>query len=405
MKPTHRIENFFLILPCMRIIVVCFALLLSALTTNAQRRVVVADRDTHEPVGQASLYTKEGGRFRSTISNDAGEAIVNFDFARLTVSHLNYERLQLRQLPDTIFLQPRYRQTREVVVRNVEPAWIRPMLKRFVRTKAYRYFARPTTLSYDYHTQSISSNNLYRYRSQGLLRPKNGIQEQHAIWQQEGQITSIDSTQLTDVVNLRRMLYQDFVQELTDDFISDHIFRENGAFASKNKDEIELVFRAKNRNDDRGRFVIDTVRCVVLSAWRKCGTKTNRHLRMNPFLYAMARAISGYRVEQWNTYYSVSYGMLADGQLYPDSVCYKDFFANYDNDDDKAEQEYHRQTGGGFPNMEATLKLSPCSSVPDSAQWLLLPRPWYLRLSSDAERQQEIELSHIPARFELMNEE
>ena len=64
---------------------------LAALTTQAQQRVVVADEDTHEPIAQASIYTKENGKFNSAISDDQGEAVVDFPFRRLTFSHLNYE--------------------------------------------------------------------------------------------------------------------------------------------------------------------------------------------------------------------------------------------------------------------------------------------------------------------------
>lgn len=369
------------------------------------RRVVVADSETREPIALASLYARENGRFHSAITNDAGVAVVHFAFSRLTVSHLNYERQLLRHLPDTIFLVPRHRQTREVVVRNIEPAWIRQWLKRFVHTKSYRYFARPALLNYDYHTQSISPDNLYRYHSEGLLRQKDNDHQQHAIWQREGLITNGDSTRLTDVANLRRILYEDFVQSLDGDFIADHVFRENGAYKGQSKDEVELVFRARNRDDDRGRFVVDTARCVVLSAWRKCGTKTNRHLHMPLMLYMMARAISGYKVDKWDTYYNVSYALLPDGQLYPAQAGYKIYMATHDSDDDKAEREFHQQTGGGFPNMEATLRLSPATAtLPDTAQWLSLPGSWYLRLSSDEMRRQEIRLSHLDSRFQLLDD-
>ena len=49
-----------------------------ALSTHAQQRVVVADNVTHEPIAQASIYTKENGKFNSAISNDQGVAVVNF---------------------------------------------------------------------------------------------------------------------------------------------------------------------------------------------------------------------------------------------------------------------------------------------------------------------------------------
>ena len=80
-------------------------LTLLAATGHAQNAVttVVADAETHLPVSHASLYTKEGGRFRSVITNGKGIANVPFIFQRLTVSHLNYERLIVRHLSDTLF--------------------------------------------------------------------------------------------------------------------------------------------------------------------------------------------------------------------------------------------------------------------------------------------------------------
>ena len=74
------------------------------LVTDQPRVVVIADATTHEPVARASLYTKENGRFRSVISDAEGRAVVGFDFQRLTVSHLNYDKLTIRTLSDTIFL-------------------------------------------------------------------------------------------------------------------------------------------------------------------------------------------------------------------------------------------------------------------------------------------------------------
>ena len=118
-------------------------LTLLAATGYAQNAVttVVADAETHLPVSHASLYTKEGGRFRSVITNGQGVARVGFQFQRLTVSHLNYERLIVRQLSDTIFLKPKYLSTGEVVVTNKEPEWIRRCLKETVKRKTQNYFS------------------------------------------------------------------------------------------------------------------------------------------------------------------------------------------------------------------------------------------------------------------------
>ncbi|MBP5508203.1 MAG: hypothetical protein J6Y23_10265 [Prevotella sp.] len=378
---------------------------LTALTTKAQHRLVVADKDTHDPIAQASIYTKENGKFYSAISNDQGEAVINFDFKRLTFSHLNYERKVVTILSDTIFLSPRYRETAEVIVLNIEPKWIREKLRQVVKTKQKVYFSQPRVLSYDYQTQSIDPHSYYSYQSKGLMQMKSLEHDRYSLSQTEGHIISVDSTRLTDVANLRRMLYEDFVDELDGGFINSHRFSENGEFNSANKNELELVFRSKKHNDDRGRIVIDTARCVIRSAYRITGTETNKRERMSPLLLSMARAISGYRVDKWNRTYHVSYAELSDGTMYPVDVSYKCYMEIYDKSEDPDEKNYDQQSGGGFPNMEATLHLSAAPSLPDSIAWTQLPGSWYLRLSSDKERQQEIKLSHLPAIFDIFREE
>ena len=378
-----------------------------ALSAHAQQRLVVADKDTHEPIAQASIYTKENGRFHSAISNDQGEAVVKFNFKRLTVSHLNYERIVVTRLTDTIFLSPRYRETAEVIVRNIEPKWIREKLRQVVKNKRKVYFSQPQVFSYDYQTQSIERNSYYSYLSKGLMQMKNQEHDldHYSICQTEGHIVSVDSTQLTDVTNLRRMLYEDFVDELDGGFIHSHRFSENKEFKSDNKNELELVFRSKNHHDDRGRIVIDTARCIIRSAYRTTGTDTNKRERMSRVLLLFANAISGYRIDRWNRTYHVNYAEMPDGTLYPGEVSYKCYMEGYDRNDDVREKEYDQQSGAGFPNMEATLHLSAATSLPDSIAWIQLPGSWYLRLSSEQARQLEISLSHMPATFDIYKEE
>lgn len=365
---------------------------------------VVADAVTRAPIAHASLYTKEQGRFRSAISGTDGVARVAFDFRRLTVSHLNYETTTVRRLSDTIWLQPRYRSTAEVVVTNKEPEWIRRKLRQVVRTKEERYFTLRDTLGFSYRTQSIGTNSLYRYHLTGLMAMQSKGQKRYAIAADTSHITSADTTRLTDTQNLRRMLYEDFVEELDNGFITSHKWGENPDFQGQTKAEVELLFRSKNRTDDRGRIVLDTVRCVILEATRQTGTRTNRHERMSAVLYSMAQLMSGYKVTQWTRDYRVSYATRPDGTLYPTRVTYKMYFANTDGEVTKDQQEFAEQTGGGFPNMEATLDLRPPTTGASPLTWEVLPPAWYLRLSSDAEREHDVHLSGLPATFEIYDE-
>jgi len=395
------------------------ALLAAGIAPAQERTVVVADAVTREPIAHASLYTKEQGRFRSCISDMQGRATIVFTFRRLTVSHLNYETTTVSRLGDTLLLKPRYRSTAEVVVTNREPEWIRRKLRRVVKTKRQHYAAHPDTMHFSYHTQSIGRNSLYRLHMAGLMATPGASDNRYAMRPDTCHITAADSTRLTDVANLRRMLYEDFVSELDGSFIANHKWGENPDFRGRSNDEVELHFRSKSRSDDRGRLVIDTARCVILEATRFTGTQSNRHERLSPVLYAMARAMSGYKITLWTRDYRVVYREHPDGTLYPAQVGYKMYFANTDGEETKQQREFQEQTGGGFPNMEATLTLTPApeseknqgtEAAPDSllaashSDFILLPPSWYLRLSSDADRERDIRLSSLPATFTLFGE-
>ena len=375
--------------------------------TNAQTTAVVADATSHEPVAHASLYCKEGGRFLSAISDMHGRATVSFTFHRLTVSHLNYETATLRQLPDTIFLKPKFRSTGEVVVTNKEPEWIRRKLRQVVKTKQKNYFTHDATEHFVYHTQSLGTNHIYRYHLEGRLRSIASDRKHYIMLPDSSHIVASDSTRLTDTANLQRMLYEDFMMELDNGFISSHKWGENPDYNGHSPDEVELHYRSKHHTDDRGRVVNDTARCIILQATRYTGTATNRRERMSALLYAMARAISGYRVDTWIRDYRVSYALRPDGTLYPAEVRYKLYYAGEDGTRDKDQQAFSDQTGGGFPNMEATLTLTPLALQPSSPdpQHYTLPPSWYLRLSSEAEKQHDIMLSNLPATFSIFEQE
>lgn len=380
-----------------------------AVTCSAQSptTTVVADAVTHEPVAHASLYTKEGGRFRSVVSNGQGIAKVGFQFQRLTVSHLNYERRTVRQLSDTLFLQPRYQTTGEVVVTNKEPEWIRRCLKETVRRKTQNYFSHDGYQQVDYHTQSMGRDNIYRFHLHGLLRMKSEGRKRYELLadSMHSHIVASDSTRLTDTQNLRRMLYEDFMEDLTRDFISAHRFYHYADYEGASRDEVKLSFKAKHHTDDRGWLILDTTRCIVLSAYRATGTKTNRQERIGGLMYGLAR-VFGYRVDTFTRDYRVSYAQRPDGTLYPAEVRYKMYYAGRDGESTKEEAAFSEQTGGGFPNMEATMTLTPpTTAAPESALWHEMPPSWYVAFNSDADRQREVELSNLPAMFSIFTED
>ena len=378
-----------------KIVYIFLFLCLCPVVSRGQTSVVL-DQLTREPVVHANVYCGKGKSFRSAISDEQGRVTVSFPFSRLTVSHLNYERRTLSQLPDTIWLKAKYNSTPDVVVRSKEPVWIRPFLKRFVDEKASRYDAHPHPFTYHYTSQSIGERSFYNYESKGLLLLRSSAKSGYSFCQRWGLITAGDSTELTDVQNLRRLLHEDFVDEMDRSFIREHRFYVNGDYEGR-PGEVELLFRAKKANDDRGRFVVDTVRCVVLSASRTIGRKSNISLRTSPFMLTMAKLMSGFGIDAWNVDYHVRYA--EDGGLfYPADAAYKFFYKSHEGSVDEREEEFQRQTGGGFSNMESVLTLRPSvESLSEGEEWLSLPKTWYIKFNTDAEREYEVRLAHLPA--------
>lgn len=375
-------------------------LLVFALTAKPQQ-VTVVDAATGQPVAHANLTTRDGG-FHSATTDADGHATVAFPFQSLTVSHINYRPLRLTALPATVRLTPRERHISEVIVGSHEPEWIRPMLKRFVKEKGKRYLTRPDTLRYDYLTQSINGRKFYQYESRGRLAlpPTDG--DLYTFCQTDsGQITSADSTTLTDMSSMRRMLYADFVRFFDRGFIRSHRFAVDHDFEGR-PGEVRLVFRAKGNDADHGHFVIDTLHLVILQATHTRTRGWNLAHLVSPFLLAMERVMSGYEIKAWDTWFQVTYDSIG-GNYYPSAIRSKSFFESVEKWGTKENSEFNQATGSGFMNMESTLQTAPAAPpVPSAEPFLRLPKPWVIRINSDAYRAYEVRLAHLPARLSLL---
>lgn len=108
--------------------VVAFSLVLLA-AMYARESFVLWDKANDQPIEMASVYTTSNGTAQSTFSDRQGRVNVNFTYDSLTVSYMNYRRVCLKALPDTLFMEQSFRQLPEVVVSpGAEPEWIRPLL-------------------------------------------------------------------------------------------------------------------------------------------------------------------------------------------------------------------------------------------------------------------------------------
>ena len=113
--------------------------------------------------------------------------------------------------------------------------------------------------------------------------------------------------------------------------------------------------------------------------------------------------LTGYVIRTWDIDYRVVYTQTR-GTWHPSEVRYKSYFREVETRPDKNDREFNRETGGGFTNMEGVLRILPLTTLPQEVVWKRLPVSWYLRFNSDEERAYEIELSHLPAEFEMFSE-
>ena len=380
------------------LVIMLFALLPLHTLAGTGRKVVVADAPSRQPIAHASLWAKEGGKFHAAITDEQGCAIVSFPFQRLTVSHLNYEKRRISLLTDTIWLKPKSFVTPEVVVKAKEPAWIRPMLKRFVKNKDKLYLNHADTVAYDYTSQSINTGSVYRYHSKGLLRLTASPGNRYRFAQREGIIYSPDSLRLTDTNNLRRILYEDFVADFDAAFVRNHRFFVNGDYTGK-ANEVQLVYRNPKRSDDHGSFVIDTARCVILRANSYRGLQSNLAAKVGKARYKLFHALTGYTIDGWTVDYHVEY-QCRRGNWYIRQAGYKIDVHAYTSQSLDKWDEFHQKTGDGWGHMEATLMLTPSiESGQAGDEWLTLPRSWYIGMPYETSEENEITLSNLPAQW------
>lgn len=389
-----------------------FILFLSLFTfcCDAQT-VVVADAATHLPVTHVSLYSRMDGKFHSTVTDNKGRANVDFPFKRLTVSHLNYKTKQVRHLGDTILLEPKEYITAEVTITNREPEWIRKKLRAFVKTKDGKYLTKPQVRKYSYSSRSIGKRSFYQYDASGLLSMRNPNQKLYCIRPLSGTIFHDDTTRLTDTQNMRRILYEDFVDNMDKGFIRDHHFAVDTEYNGK-PEEVKLLFWTDDKTGkDKGYFVIDTLHLIIPTVTRHEGLDYNKRTKVSGAMLKLNWLLSGYKILVWDVDYHCNYAPVEDSWQ-PVYANYKFFYSCQERIQEKKDSAYYHDTGNGFTNIESTLRLSSADSIltindtimngmEEASQgdttklWLRLPRSWYMRLSSDLDRREEVRLAHL----------
>ncbi|MDR2968407.1 MAG: carboxypeptidase-like regulatory domain-containing protein [Tannerellaceae bacterium] len=261
----------------------------------AQTKGVVADKNTHLPVGYVNIYTSNTDIVRGTNSDENGIFIAAFDFQNLTFSHINYNKITVEksEINDTIFLTPIVNLLQEIVVTNARPDWIENKLKEVVRQKKKKYRTETKDFEYHYDSYTLSDSSGYAFQSSGNLRiPSLVKKERYFIEPKANIIKYKDESAGTDFGNFRRILYEDFIVYFDEKFINSNDFSQNLSFEDDNL--VQLLFTDKKYKDVVGYCILDTLNNVIVEVEQNLGTDYNLKTKTKGILrnYANSKGIS-----------------------------------------------------------------------------------------------------------------
>jgi len=360
----------------------------------AQTKGVVVDKVSRQPISYVSIYAKIGDKVFGTVTNDKGEFSVDFSFQTLFFSHINYEKTEITKsdLRDSIYLIPTTTLLTEVVISSSQPKWINSVLKKIVEQKSKNYQTTEKAFSYKYETYTLNDSNGYAFKSNGnLLIPQLKRNAQYKIDAQKNIIKYKDRTAGTDFSNLRRMLYDDFLLNLDNNFIKDNNFSLNGSFLDKNKNIVQLNFSSKKYSDYAGYLVLDTLNKVILEAERSSGTDFNIKTQTSGMLRNLISSRTGFKYNTWVTKSITKYVKV--GQSYYMSDCKYKFYMKTSTKNKKVDSSY-------FTSIESQLSFDN-KTQNSTKEFKIIPKPYYLVVFYTKQmKEAEESLNKVPVSFE-----
>ena len=378
--------------------IILLAVLILLLTTGqlllAQTKGVVVDKVSRQPISYVSIYAKIGDKVFGAVTNDKGEFSVDFTFQKLFFSHISYEKTEIAKsdLKDSIYLIPTTTLLTEVVVSSKQPKWINSVLMKIIEQKNKNYQTKENVFSYKYETYTLTDSNGYAFKSNGnLLIPQLKKNAQYKIDAQKNIVKYKDKTAGTDFSNLRRMLYDDFLLNLDNNFIKDNNFRLNSSFSDKNKNIVQLNFSSKKYTDYEGYLVVDTLNKVILEVERSSGTDFNIKTQTSRLLRNLISSRTGFNYNTWVSKSITKYSKV--GQTYYMSDCKYKFYMKTYTKNKKVDSSY-------FTSMES--KLSFDNKTQNSVkEFKVIPKPYYLVLFYTKQmKEAEESLNKVPVSFE-----
>ena len=361
-----------------------------SVTSFAQKAFVIWDKANKIPVSRASVYTTYMGKVRSTFSDQQGRVVVDFAFDNLTVSHINYQKESVKVLLDTLFMEQSTQLLSEVVVSPAgEPAWIKPMLMDFIKTKAKRYEGNGI-LRYEYQTLNVGDTVL-RFVSNGLIRKKKYFE----ISPLENVITFKDKSAGCDYSNLKNTLYHDFVSDMDEKFVKEHKFYVDNESEDLGANVVRILFKSKKDWKDSGYLCIDTLQNAILRAKRSTGLAYNVQHRTNALVRSTINAMYGHKYKDWQIDIEAVY-QQADNYFYLSSCRYSNYM--------QEEFDGKKKKGVEVYNVTSIYEAQPCqkNKMSEGTEFLLLPQPFAMKIIvSKKERKQEELLQDVKKEYNV----
>lgn len=340
--------------------------LLIAKVTCAQTKGILLNAENHQPIAYANIISKNGKQISNTSSDKNGHYQVNFPYKSLTISHIEYEKLTINHLSDTIFLQPKENLITEVEVKQQEePQWIKEKLKKFIKNREKNYQQKDRMMHYDFNNQNIGDSTGYSFESHGIMYIPSMRNLQHdSVFQvsPEKSIVHYKDSTGVDFENLQNILYGGLTMTMDNKFLRLHRFEVNDEYTNTDKNIIQLVFWTNKYDMDKGTITLDTTRCVVKEIHRQMGKEYITKVVLNGFLMSLLKTFLALNISD---YQITTYEKYAD---YGDVLCPSEFtYWNYRKYSAKQKPKGKKfQLMTEFSSRETSLKLTPTAELPKS---------------------------------------
>jgi len=360
----------------------------------AQTKGVLLDKNTHQPIPFVCICAKNGSNVSGTMSDENGRFEINFQFNSLIFSHVYYVKTEIdrKDIRETIYLFPKDIVLSEVVITGEPPKWINSVLKEVIKRKAMHYQSTDLQFAYDYEANRLSDTSGYAFHSRGdVLIPAPNKKQLIHLHADDNTIKSKDKKAQADFTSYKNVLYDDFISNLNPEFLKEHTFNQNKLFKTDDPNLVQLQFNGVEYKDDEGYMVVDTLKKVILEYERKKGTNCNIKTETSAPVRALITMFYSLKYNNWNTQIHVKYEKIGNSYLFS-SGDYK-FYMKHTSIQKKKKMS-------GFWSIEASIKLK-METTTNQANWLVLPRPWYMKVvETKEERLKEEALCNVPRKFE-----